>query len=115
MTVLRGRRGVPLASLVPVAAAVAPKPLLWPSAFGALVRLAPRRWWRRAPFLPVPDVAWWAFRMETAYGTPDAAPTAEDVVSYLRWCRATARLRAEPGAPTSRSPRTTGAGGRDAA
>ncbi len=28
--------------------------------------------------------------MVTAYGRPDAEPRAEDVVSYLEWCRSTA-------------------------
>jgi hypothetical protein len=25
--------------------------------------------------------------MQTAYGSPDAGPTAADVVDYLEWCR----------------------------
>lgn len=115
MTASRARRGVPLSALVPVAAAVAPEPRLWPAALAALVRLVPRRWWCRAPFLPVPDAAWWAFRMETAYGSPDAVPTAEDVVSYLRWCRATPRLHAGATGLARRRPPHARTGGRDAA
>ena len=72
-----------------VAAAVLRRPGLWPTALGALVRLAPPGWWRRSPHLPVPDARLWAFRMVTAYGRPDADPRAEDVVSYLEWCRDT--------------------------
>ncbi|MDA8292840.1 MAG: hypothetical protein M0040_00510 [Actinomycetota bacterium] len=99
MTSSRHRRGVPLAVLAPVAATVAHEPRLWTTGLRTLVRLAPRRWWGRAPYLPVPDAAWWAFRMETAYGSPDAVPASEDVLSFLRWCRATARP------PESRSSR----------
>ena len=50
------------------------------------------RWWRRPPFLPVPDPAYLAFRLETQYGAPDARPLPADVVAYLRWCRAQDRL-----------------------
>jgi len=43
-------------------------PGLWVGALGAMVRLAPSGWWRRAPFLPLPDPAYWRFRLVTAYG-----------------------------------------------
>jgi hypothetical protein len=104
VTTARTRRGVRVSTLVPVAVALASDPQLWPTALAALARLVPRRWWSRAPFLPVPDAAWWAFRMETAYGSPDAVPIAEDVVSYLRWCRATAKLHARATSPGGRRP-----------
>jgi len=68
--------------------AVARHPELWGVAVGMAVRLAPRGWWRRWPYLPVPDPGYWHFRMVTAYGgTGDSAPEADDVVAYLRWCR----------------------------
>lgn len=73
-----------------VVRAVLVRPGLWASALGALRRMAAPRWWRHRPFLPLPDPAWWAFRMVTAYGRPDVEPEARDVVSYLEWCRATA-------------------------
>jgi hypothetical protein len=44
------------------------------------------RWWRRPPFLPVPDADYVRFRLETQYGT-GGAPDPADVVVYLRWCR----------------------------
>ena len=50
--------------------------------------LVPRAWWRRWPPLPLPDRAWIAFRMETAYGDAGAVPGEEDVVAYLSWCMA---------------------------
>ena len=68
------------------AAAVAARPGLWPVAVAQAVRLAPRGWWRRRPFLPLPDPDYVRFRLQTAYGS-GGRPTAGDVVSYLRWCR----------------------------
>jgi hypothetical protein len=58
------------------------------------VRLAPARWWRRWPPLPLPDAAYWRFRMTTAYGgSGDAVPKARDLVEYLEWCRERRRPR----------------------
>jgi hypothetical protein len=60
-------------------------PSLWPTALGLIVRLVPRRWWTRPPYLPVPDRAYVRFRMETMYG--DEPPVGDDVIAYLEWCR----------------------------
>ena len=49
--------------------------------------LVPSKWWRRPPFLPIPDRAWLEFRLETAYGSKGFAPPEEDLVGYLRWCK----------------------------
>ena len=68
--------------------AVLMRPDLWWTALGELRRMAPRLWWRTPPHLPVPDRRLWEFRMVTAYGRPDAAPSRADVVSFLEWCRA---------------------------
>lgn len=73
------------------AAAVAARPRLWPTAVDQVRRLAPRRWWARRPFLPVPDRAWLRFRMETQYGDPAHRPDPDDVVAWLEWARATRR------------------------
>ena len=64
-------------------------PGLWVGALGAMVRLAPSGWWRRAPFLPLPDPAYWRFRLVTAYGGDgdESALRADDVAGYLRWCQ----------------------------
>ncbi len=67
--------------------AVVRRPWLWLSAVGAVLRLAGPGWWRRAPYLPLPDARLWSFRMVTAYGRPDAEPCATDVIAYLEWCR----------------------------
>lgn len=73
-------------------AAVAVRPGLWPTAIRQGVRLAPRRWWRRPPFLPLPDRHWLRFRMTTAYGGDGrGGPEPADLVDFLRWCRAWSR------------------------
>ena len=76
-----------------VAAAVARRPELWATAVVQVTRLAPNGWWRRPPFLPVPDRAWMRFRLRTAYGDPDHLPEPADVVGWLEWCRSWDRLR----------------------
>ncbi len=68
-------------------AAVLRRPRLWLTALRQLTRAVPRRWWARAPFVPLPDRAYLRFRIETAYGV-GGRPRADDVVRYLEWCRA---------------------------
>lgn len=50
-------------------------------------------WWRRPPFLPVPDPEYWEFRMVTAYGDAAATPSVRDVVDAARWSRRQRRGR----------------------
>ncbi len=76
-------------------AAVIVRPWLWWTAMRQVFLLAPRGWWRRAPFLPRPDGAYVRFRLETAYGY-ELAPRAGDLVAYLDWCRARRRMIAHP-------------------
>jgi hypothetical protein len=66
--------------------AVVLRPVLWPVAARQVWRLARPRWWRRFPFLPLPDASYLRFRLETAYGT-GATASPGDVIAYLRWCR----------------------------
>lgn len=68
-----------------MAGAVLARPRLWPAAFRQLRVLAPEGWWRRAPFLPLPDRDWMAFRLTTAYGDPAARLDPDDFVTWLRW------------------------------
>ena len=51
-----------------------------------------RDWWRRAPFLPLPDRAYLRWRMYTAYADESAVPPIEDVVRFARWRRETMGL-----------------------
>jgi hypothetical protein len=66
-------------------AAVATRPRLWPAALRQARALVVPGWWRRRPFLPVPDRAWLRFRMTTAYGDPGAGIDVEDLLTWLAW------------------------------
>ncbi|HQT99036.1 MAG TPA: hypothetical protein PLG60_00875 [Acidimicrobiales bacterium] len=48
-------------------------------------RLRRRFWWRRAPFLPIPDRSYWAFRTKTAFGDELVSPAPRDMVAAARW------------------------------
>ena len=48
-------------------------------------RFRTRHWYRRFPFLPLPDATYVRWRMHTAYGDYDAIPPADDVIRYARW------------------------------
>ena len=50
-----------------------------------------RDWYRRPPFLPIPPRSYMRWRLETAFGDPDATPTIDELERYLVW---TARMRA---------------------
>lgn len=76
-------------------AAVAGRPRLWRPALRQALRLAPRRWWRHRPFLPLPPAAYLDFRSVTAYGGSGTAPLVpEDVCTYLAWSDRFPRARA---------------------
>ncbi|HEX9730331.1 MAG TPA: hypothetical protein VGA37_17685 [Gemmatimonadales bacterium] len=46
-----------------------------------------RRWFTRAPFLPIPSRTYLRWRMYTAYGDEHAVPPVDDVVRFARWRR----------------------------
>ena len=48
--------------------AVLLRPHLWFAAIRQVRRAIPTRWWARRPFVPVPDMNYARFRLETAYG-----------------------------------------------
>jgi hypothetical protein len=70
-----------------VAVAVLVRPGLWLTALRQTHRLAPRGWWRRPPFLPLPDRGYSAFRQVTQYGDADHPPSVGDILVWLEWCR----------------------------
>ena len=72
-------------------AAVAPHPSLWWTAAVQARRLTPKGWWRRRPFLPLPDPAYVRFRLITMYGDETRPLDADDLVVYLRWCQSFAK------------------------
>ena len=51
-----------------------------------------RGWYRRPPFLPIPPTSYLRWRMETAYGDPDADPSDDEIERYLVW---TSRMRGQ--------------------
>ena len=63
------------------------RPRLWGEALRSVPRLARRHWWRRPPFLPLPDPSYLRWRVATAYGDAAAAVRRHDVIAYLEWCR----------------------------
>jgi len=84
MSVMGNGRG---ATTWAVVRAVGARPSVWREAVRTGRRLVPDRWWARPPFVPVPPGPYLRFRLETQYGGT-GRPEPEDVVSYLRWCRA---------------------------
>lgn len=44
-------------------------------------------WARRFPFLPRPAASYLDWRLTTAYGRPDAAPSPEETAEFLSWRR----------------------------
>ena len=81
-------------SWLAVIMAVGRRPGLWWTAVIQSLRLVPPGWWHRRPFLPWPPAEYLAFRQVTATGTAGGAPGADDVVSWLCWCRDWRRTRA---------------------
>lgn len=81
-----GRLGLPPGAAA-AARAVAVRPDLWRAALRQARVLVPRGWWRRAPFLPLPDRDWLAFRLTTAYGDPGARVAVDDLLTWLAWSR----------------------------
>ena len=69
-------------------------PGLWGTAVRQVLVLATNGWWKRSPYLPLPDAAYLRFRLQTAYGDPDHDPEPHDVISYLHWCRAWPKVTA---------------------
>ena len=56
-------------------------------------RFRARGWWRRPPFLPLPDREYLEWRMHTAYGDDGRAPTADELHRYIRWANRLYRTR----------------------
>lgn len=67
------------------------RPHLWGTAVGALASFAPDGWWRRPPFLPIPDRDAVAWRLTTAYGSSEATLAEGDLLTYLEWRHQVAR------------------------
>ena len=68
-----------------------PRPWLWPTFASAAWAFRSRDWYKRPPFLPLPSKAYMEWRMDTAYGAPDAAPPSDELIDFLKWSRAMRR------------------------
>jgi hypothetical protein len=51
-----------------------------------------RDWWKRPPFLPLPDPPYLRWRMYTAYADENAVPPLDDIIRFARWRRQTMGL-----------------------
>jgi len=50
--------------------------------------MAPNGWWKKPPFLPLPDREYWHFRLETANGGDGTTPpNPDEVVDVIDWSR----------------------------
>jgi hypothetical protein len=73
--------------LKPLAKHLLRHPTLAPVVVRAAWGLRARKWWRRAPFLPLPDRAYWNFRLVTVNGSTIPAVSVNDVVDFAKWSR----------------------------
>lgn len=67
------------------------RPWLVPTLIGTAWSFRARGWLRRPPFLPLPPRSYIRWRMETAYGDPDATPPLDEFERYVRWAAAMRR------------------------
>ena len=58
-----------------------------PAVVAAAWALRRSRWWRRAPFLPVPDESYWRFRLATFDGSSTTHLDPRAVVEAAKWSR----------------------------
>ena len=65
------------------------RPTMIPDILSAAWAFRRRDWYRRPPFLPLPSSSYLRWRMETAYGDPDAVPPVDELCRFLRWARRT--------------------------
>jgi hypothetical protein len=76
------------------------RPRLIPHLVAAAWAFRARDWYSKPPFLPLPSRSYMRWRIETAYGDPDASPPLSDLERYLVW---TSRMRREMRRPVSDS------------
>lgn len=65
--------------------AVVRRPSLWFEGLRAVVAMAPRGWWRRSPYLPLPDEDYAAWRLATAHGDAAVPLEPRELIRYLEW------------------------------
>lgn len=88
----RSYRGSWLALLATLAGRAVVRPRLALDLLATAWAFRGRGWYRRPPFLPLPDREYLRWRMYTAYADEDAVPPADDVIRFARWRRETMDL-----------------------
>lgn len=91
-TAARTYRGFWLALIAKLAARAVLRPRLALDLLATAWAFRRRGWWRRAPFLPIPDRTYLRWRMYTAYADEEAVPPVDDVIRFARWRRETMDL-----------------------
>ncbi len=71
--------------LVGVIRYLARHPASVPAVIGSAWRLRADGWWRRWPFVPLPDRGYWAFRVMTATGSYDRVLSPREIVDAATW------------------------------
>ena len=78
------------------------RPRLWPALLSAAWAFRPKDWYRKPPFLPLPSKAYMRWRLETAYGEPDAVPPADEIARFVTWsAEMRRRMRPRGGVPVA--------------
>ncbi|MDX1673464.1 MAG: hypothetical protein R3314_01585 [Longimicrobiales bacterium] len=80
-------------SVLGIAVRAVRRPRLLISLLRAAWRFRARGWWRKPPFLPLPPREYVEWRMHTAYGDADRAPTVDELSRYVRWANRVYRGR----------------------
>lgn len=83
----RTRASTSVADMARLARGLLTRPRLIPAAIGAAAALAPRKWWTKPPYLPLPDAEFIRFRQATANGDPDTPLDVKDFIEWLEWRR----------------------------
>ncbi len=68
------------------------RPWILPHLLSTAWAMRARRWYSRAPFLPLPPRSYVEWRMETAYGYAGAGPEPGDLERYVMWSAHVRRL-----------------------
>ena len=79
--------------LIKVAGLLVARPELWFTAFRQLFNLAESGWWKRLPFLPLPNQELIEFRSKTQYGFLETEIEAVDVLAWLVWSKEFQQLK----------------------
>ena len=58
---------------------------LLPSLISASYAFRARRWWKRSPFLPLPEPEYARWRLYTAYGSGRRRPSFGDIAAFAFW------------------------------